>query len=87
MQQFCDSGLHGVPAQVPAYAAKGRFHKGGANVGLRAYGVGLILPAKEGAAGKKGKAAGSSSSVSPASLPLVPFVAQLPGPALVVEKP
>ena len=35
--------------EVPAYAAKGRFHKGGANVGLRAFGiarvVGLAAPA------------------------------------------
>lgn len=40
--------------KVPAYAAKGRFHKGGANAGLRAFGiariVGLARPA-----GKKAK--------------------------------
>lgn len=29
--------------EVPAYAAKGRFHKGGANVGLRAFGIARVV--------------------------------------------
>ncbi|DBB09374.1 TPA: hypothetical protein ACH3X3_007949 [Trebouxia sp. C0006] len=37
-------------AEVPDYAAKGRFHKGGTNAGLRAWGVGEIV--NFGAAGR-----------------------------------
>ena len=56
------SGRADLVLQVPAYAAKGGFHKGGANVGLRAYGIAKILPPKPpGKAGAK-KGAGSTSS-------------------------
>lgn len=40
--------------QVPAYAAKGRFHKGGANAGLRAFGIARIVSLSQ-PAGKKAK--------------------------------
>ena len=40
--------------EVPAYAAKGRFHKGGANAGLRAFGIARIVGLAQ-AAGKKAK--------------------------------
>lgn len=42
--------------EVPAYAAKGRFHKGGANVGLRAFGIARIVGLAQ-PAGKKAKSA------------------------------
>ena len=50
------------PLQVPAYAAKGGHHKGGANVGLRAYGIARILPPK--APGKGGAKKGAASSAT-----------------------
>ncbi|BDA51554.1 DNA (cytosine-5)-methyltransferase 1B [Coccomyxa sp. Obi] len=40
--------------EVPAYAAKGRFHKGGANAGLRAFGIACIVGLAR-PAGKKAK--------------------------------
>ena len=33
--------------EVPAYVAKSRFHKGGANAGLRAFGVAKLLGLKK----------------------------------------
>ena len=39
--------------QVPAYAAKGRFHKGGANRGLRAFGIAKIISLVQGGGKKK----------------------------------
>lgn len=47
---------------MPAYAAKGGHHKGGANVGLRAYGIARILPPK--APGKGGAKKGAASSAT-----------------------
>ena len=38
---------------VAEYAAKGRFHKGGANAGLRPYGIAQLLRVQPAAAGKK----------------------------------
>ena len=38
---------------VAEYAAKGRFHKGGANAGLRAYGIAQLLRVLPPADGKK----------------------------------
>jgi hypothetical protein len=37
------AGVGACHVEVPAYAAKGRFHKGGANRGLRAFGVAKII--------------------------------------------
>ena len=36
-----------VKPEVPAYVAKSRFHKGGANAGLRAFGVAKLLGLKK----------------------------------------
>ena len=36
-----------VKPEVPAYVAKSRFHKGGANAGLRAFGVAKLLSLKK----------------------------------------
>ena len=66
----CCTGLDAPVLQVPAYAAKGGHHKGGANVGLRAYGIAQILPPKApGKAGTK-KGAGGTSSATVCTLPL-----------------
>ena len=39
--------LDAVKPEVPAYVAKSRFHKGGANAGLRAFGVAKLLGLKK----------------------------------------
>ena len=48
-------GAEETGAAVPEYAAKGRYHKGGTNAGLRAHGIAQLVRLPGNSSGRKSK--------------------------------
>lgn len=62
-------GAEECPDNVPEYAAKGRYHKGGTNAGLRAHGIAQLVRLPGSTAHRKGRQVGVACCVTGLCMP------------------